>query len=368
LAGPGFLADTIVRRWQDHCPLHRMEAIFARDGLPLAKSTICGWHINLASLALPLVGAMKEDAFKQPYLMTDATGVLVQAPEKCKHTHFWVLVAPELHVLFEHSESHNSKAVDELLAGYEGYLVADAHVVYDHLYTERGGSILEVGCWAHCRRYFFKALTTDPERAKVGLSKIGALFRIERQLTESKANRKTKEKVRKKKARPIINNLFEWLDAQALVVLDGSPIADAVRYARNQRDALERYLTDGRLPMHNNTSELQLRRQAIGRKNWLFIGSEDGAVANTVFVSLLASCQMHGLHPWEYLRDLFCLLPQWPRSRILELAPAYWAETAARDKVQALLDANGFRRATLRENIHAPSLPGSPTATLDAVG
>lgn len=366
LAGPGFLADTIVRRWQDHCPLHRMEAIFARDGLPLAKSTICTWHISLAALALPLIGAMKADAFEQPYLMTDATGVLVQAPEKCKHTHFWVLVAPEKHVLFEHSESHNSEAVDKLLEGYAGYLVADAHVVYDHLYTERGGGITEVGCWAHCRRYFFKALGTDPERARKALAKIGALFKLEKQLV--KAGRKEKEKMRRKRAAPIVNKLFGWLDEQALVVLDGSPISDAVRYARNQRAALERYLTDGRLPMHNNPSELQLRRQAIGRKNWLFIGSEDGAVANTVFVSLLASCQMHGLHPWQYLRDLLCLLPTWPRRRVLQLAPAYWRQTMQRPDVQAQLEANGFRRATMRRDLHAPNMPEGGATSPDAVG
>jgi transposase len=147
LAGPGMLADTIVKRWQDHLPLNRLEDIYARDGLDLARSTICGWHGALADVVKPLVGAMREDAFKQPYLCTDATGVLVQQKERCRTGHFWVLVAPRRHVLFEFTHDHSSDAVDEVLAGYKGFLVADAHVVYDHLYAS--GDVVEVNCWAH---------------------------------------------------------------------------------------------------------------------------------------------------------------------------------------------------------------------------
>jgi transposase len=144
LAGPGMLAETIVRRWCDHQPTHRQESIYARDGLELARSTICGWHQSLALTALPLIQAMKADAWLAPYLCTDATGVLVQAPERCKNGHFWVLVAPGKHVLFEFSEKHDSAAVDRLLEGYRGYVVADAHAVYDHLYNT--GQVVEVGC------------------------------------------------------------------------------------------------------------------------------------------------------------------------------------------------------------------------------
>jgi transposase len=178
LAGPGMLADSIVRRWQDHQPLHRLESIYARDGLALARSTLCGWHAELAALARPLVDAMRADAFAQPVLCTDATGVLVQAKEKCRTGHFWVLVAPARHVLFGYSPRHDSAGVDQLLAGYQGYLVADAHAVYDHLYAD--GSVVEVGCWAHQRRYFFKALGSEPARAREALAMIGALFGIER--------------------------------------------------------------------------------------------------------------------------------------------------------------------------------------------
>jgi transposase len=147
LAGPGLLADTIVRRWQDHLPLHRLERIYGREGLDLARSTICGWHEALGGLVKPLVDAMWADARGAPYLCTDATGVLVQARERCRRGHFWVVIAPERHVLFAFTAKHNGAAVDELLEGYEGYLVADAHAVFDHLYKR--GTLIEVGCWAH---------------------------------------------------------------------------------------------------------------------------------------------------------------------------------------------------------------------------
>lgn len=194
LAGPGMLADTVVKRWQDHLPLNRLEGIYGRDGIELARSTMCGWHSALAELCEPLISAMRTDAFAQPYLCTDATGVLVQQKERCRVGHFWVLVAPGRHVLFEFTRDHTSDAVDDVLAGYQGYLVADAHVVYDHLYAS--GDIREVNCWAHARRYFFKALCSDPERAKVALGFIGALFKIERTLADSP--RKKKEQIRQK--------------------------------------------------------------------------------------------------------------------------------------------------------------------------
>jgi len=343
LAGPGMLADTIVRRWQDHLPLNRLEAVYAREGLALARSTICGWHEEAALLARPLVDAMWEDAFQAPYLCTDATGVLVQAKERCRGAHFWVVVAPERHVLYRYSDKHDSAAVDRMLAGYQGYLVADAHAVYDHLYAD--GRVVEVGCWSHCRRYFFKALGSEPERARQALAYIRGLFDLERTLGE--APRSKREAARGQQAKPLVDGFFAWCVGQRDQVLDDTPIAKAVGYALNQRQALSRFLDDGRLPLHNNGSELQLRRQAVGRKNWLFLGSDQGAEANTTFVSLLASCQMHGIEPWGYLRDLFCLLPGWKRHRVLEISPLHWNETLQQEHTQQLLAANPFRQVTL---------------------
>jgi transposase len=130
-------------------------------------------------------------------------------------------------------------------------------------------------------------------------------------------------------------------------LLDETPIAKAVGYARNQRDALMRFLEDGRLPIHNNFSERQLRREAIGRRNWLFLGTDEAGEVNATFVSLLASCRLHEIEPWGYLRDLLCLLPSWPKKRVLELAPAYWKKTLENEATQQLLAANAFRRVSL---------------------
>jgi hypothetical protein len=252
------------------------------------------------------------------------------------------VVAPERHVLFEYTAEHSGDAVDDVLAGYRGYLVADAHTVYDHLY--RSGEVVEVNCWAHCRRYFFKALASDPERAKIALGLIGALFRIERTLAGSP--RKKREKIRQKRSQPIIDRFFSWCDAEAPLVLDETPISDGIRYARNQRVGLARFLEDGRLPIHNNWSELELRRQAIGRKNWLFVGHDDAGAVNAIFTSLLASCRLCDVEPWSYLRDVFCLLPDWPEHRLLELAPVHWSKTREQDDVRRLLDQHLLRKLT----------------------
>jgi len=246
-------------------------------------------------------------------------------------------------VLFEYTRNHSNDAVDHVLAGYEGYLVADAHVVYDHLYER--GDIVEVNCWAHARRYFFKALSTDPERARAALGMIGMLFRVERSIANSP--RKKREKIRKKHSAPVVERFFAWCDDTWSDLLEDTPMHDGVRYARNQRKGLSRFLDDGRLPLDNNVSERELRRQAVGRKNWIFVGSDDGAKANSVFTSLLASCRMLGIEPWAYLRDLLCLLPDWPVHRVLELAPAYWTETLGRPDAQAKLAGNPFRSLTL---------------------
>jgi transposase len=229
LAGPGLLADSVVKRWDDHDPLNRLERIYERDGLRIAKSTMCGWHEQLAELCIALVLAMRKDALRQPYLCTDATGVLVLHPERCKRGHFWVLVAPGLHVLFEYTDSHNKSAVSRVMRDYQGYLVADAHVVYDHLY--RDGRIVEVACWFHSRRYHFKALASDPDRARVALGDIGALFKIERDIAQE--SRSKKEAVRLAKSKPILDKYFEWCRQEAHVVLDETPIQKAIQYSLN---------------------------------------------------------------------------------------------------------------------------------------
>lgn len=342
-AGPGLLADTIVKRWQDHLPLARQESIYRREGIELSRSTLCTWHTQLAELAQPLVAAMHADALAAPYLCTDSTGVLVQHPGRCRRGHFWVLVAPQRHVLFQFSMLHDGAAVDSLLQGYSGYVVADAHSVYDHIY--RNNNATEVGCWSHARQYVLRALQIDADKVRPAMDCIQALFMIERSIQA--APPQVRASVRSEKSTRALDYFYAWCDANRDDALDGSPLAEAIGYVTNQKAALRRFLDDPRLPIHNNVSERELRRQAVGRKNWLFVGSEDGAKANTIFVSLLASCAMHKIEPWAYLRDLLCLLPGWSQQRLLELAPVNWAATAATPAVREKLAANIFRRATL---------------------
>ena len=348
LAGPNFLAETVTLRFEDHMPGNRLQKRYKREGFDIVRSTLCRMHINLANLCTPLIKAMWADAMaKSPYLCTDATGVMVQAKKKCTHGHFWVVIAPELHVLFRFTHDHNALAVDSLISayGYQGVLVSDAHSVYAHLYED--GTITKAGCWAHCRRYFLKALSSEPERAKEAVVLIGKLFEIERKLKS--ATPKQRKAARKQRAGPVVAAFYKWCAEQGDYAIEQSPLHRALTYATNQRDALGRFLADGRIPIHNNDSERELRREAVGRKNWLFIGNDAGAKANTTFVTLLASCQMHGIEPQGYLRDLFCLLPNWPHRRVLELAPAYWKQTREHAETQKLLAANPFRTVALAE-------------------
>ena len=182
-----------------------------------------------------------------------------------------------------------------MLAGYRGYLVADAHAVYDHLY--QSGHVVEVACWAHARKYFFKALESEPDKAREALALIGELFRIERQIAESPTRKR--EVVRQRESRAVVDRFFAWCQIEVVRVLDETPLAKGIRYALNQCAALERFLEDARLPAHNNGSENALRREAVGRKNWLFVGNDEAGEVNAAFVSLLASCQLHGIEPWS---------------------------------------------------------------------
>ena len=334
--GPGLLANVAVRRFDDHLPYNRLENVYEREGMRLGRSTLYGWLDALRALLAPLVQAMTRDARTAPYLCTDATGVLVQAPEKCKRGHFWVLVVPGRHVIFAFSESHDSAAVDKLLGGYDGLLVADAHAVYDHLYGDGGAT--EVACWGHARAYWFKALPSEPEVARELLGNLRLMFLLERQFADKP--RKQRERMRKSKVKAIIDRHFELCRKHEQDALDGTPLAAAIRYSLNQEQALRRFLADGRLPATNNISERQLRRQAVGRKNWLFIGSDDGAEVNTTFSTLIASCHMNDLEPEAYLREAMCLLPDWPKSRVLELAPCNWKQTREQPEAQQLIADN----------------------------
>jgi len=325
MADPGLLAHVLVNKYADHLPLYRQEGIFERSGISLARSTLCGWVGACAGLLRYIVDAMAKDAYHSPWIAIDATGVLVQAKEKCRRGYFWVLVADHDHVLFRYTKGHNQQGPKAFLAGYKGYVIADAHSVYEELY--RTEDVTEVGCWAHARRRFYQSLTSDKERALAGLGFIGQLYKIDAELKEEGLPPSARTEERRKRAEPVLEAFGTWLEIEELVVLPKSPIGDAIRYTRNQWTALTRFLEDSRLRLDNNVSELELRREAVGRKNWLFVGNDEGGEWNATIVSLIASCKLHGIEPWAYLRDVLILLPSWSSQRLLELSPKCWKQT-----------------------------------------
>ena len=343
LAGPGLIAHIIVSKYQDNIPLNRQESIFARERITLGRGTMCGWLKQSAELPTLLYKAMKEDAMKAHCIATDATGVLVQAEGKCHRGHFFVLIADRDHILYFYERYHNGDAVEKLLGNYKGHIVADAHIIYDHLYGESEGRI-ECGCWAHTRRYFFDAIPSEREHAMHAIHLIGKLFEVEREIKGLPPDEKLC--IRQEKSKPVTEEFFKWRDEKWPGAVEHSPFYKGLQYAGNQQKALLQFLEDGRIPIHNNDSERALRQQVIGRKNWLFLGSEDGGEWNCVFTSLIASSLLHGIEPWSYLRDIFILLPDWPRSRILELAPKFWKQTLEKTDARQRLAANPFHRIT----------------------
>lgn len=218
---------------------------------------------------------------------------------------------------------HNSATVSALLPGYKGIVLADAATVYDAF--DRSTGAVEADCWAHCRRGFFEAMSSEPERASVALEITAKLYEADRSTRSLPLEARTQR--RAIQAKPWLDVLRHWPERIHPEVLPRGPLGQAMSYARNQWAALSRFLEDGRIPMDNNASERELRRIAVGRKNWLFVGSEDGAEWTATAVSLVASCAMAQIEPWAYLRDVLTVLPTWPANRILELAPKTWMKT-----------------------------------------
>ena len=334
-AGPSLLAHVLVSKYADHLPLHRLEKIFTREGFRISRQTLSDWVRDSTTLLNVLTDAMWRDIYDAPWIATDATGVLVQNKERCKLTNFYTLIAANKHVLFKVLKKNDGDAVADLLKGYSGYLLADASTVYHELY--RREDIVEVGCWAHARRKFFEALHDDKERAMVGIGFIGLLFDAQRKTYDAKTKR-ADTLLRAEMCRPILRKFWAWLNEQRDQVPCGSPIRKAMNYLVNQRRPLLRFLRDGQLRLDNNISELELRRIVVGRKNWLFCGSDNGAEWNAVATSLIASCQMHDVEPSAYLRDVLTLLPSWDQTKVLELSPLHWRQTLARSDVKEKLN------------------------------
>lgn len=325
------LAHVLVGKFADKLPYHRQEGIFAREGVPITRAVMCGWTQAAHALAHHVVDAMEQDARAHAHVIaTDATGVLVQANDKCKKGHFWVYVADRDHVIFRYSAHHTSAEPKAHFKGFRGTVLSDASNVYDVLFG-LPDSPGEANCWSHARRYFYKAIDSENrEEALIGIGFCNELFELERQWKKLPPDKRLE--MRRQRAGPVLEMLNRWKDEQLASprVAEGSRLRKALNYLTNQWPALCTFLENGRVPIHNNESERQLRSLVVGRANWLFVGSDETAPWTCTFVSLIASCALHGIDPEGYLRDLFRVLPVWPKNRMLELAPKYWRATRER--------------------------------------
>ena len=346
MADASAVGHVILSKYGDLLPLHRQQGIAARSGFHLPKSTQCSWLKTAHGFCEPVVDAMLDDAKKHAFLIaTDATGarvlparsppglqsnaseeqVLPAERRRCDRWHVFVFIADRDHVVFRYDRENNGAVFSKILQGYRGNLLADAASVFDVLYNEHG--MTEHGCWFHCRRPFYRALETDPLRALEALSLIGKLFEVDRELRGKELDLVTFTRLRRERAEPVLALFDQWIELNRDEVDPRSPLALAIGYYENQRDALHRFLGDGRIRLDNNLSEQALRNLVVGLSNWMFFANETGIAWYTTFRSLIASCVLHRLHPAIYLEQLLRIVPHWPKNRVIELAPKYWTST-----------------------------------------
>lgn len=326
MADPSAVAHHIIAKYSDCLPLHRQETISAREGFRIPRSTQCGWLGEAHRLCYRVVDSMLDEARRTAFcIATDATGAPVRAARKNDWWHVFVLLADRDHVIFRHAKEHTSATARAILAGYRGHLLADAATIFDTLYES--GDIIEVACWFHLRRYFWRGIATEPDRAYEALSLIARLFEIDRGCRPLPLAERTRQ--RAARSRPVLTLLDAWIERHRDGVDARGPIAAAITYYSNQRIALQRFLEDGRLRLDNNLSEQALRHLVLGRRNWTHFANETGLAWYTTFRSLIASCALHDLNPADYLEQLLRLAPHWPVTRTLELSPKYWTRTVA---------------------------------------
>jgi transposase len=348
LAAPSLLAHIASDKFCDGLPLHRQEDRFARLGVPIDRGSMSRWLEDLGmSVGATVVEAMRADALAHAFcIATDATGVLVQPVRThdkqrraCARGHYFVQIADTDHVFFEYAAKETGAVVGEMFRGFSGYIQADAKSVYDLLFRppeqrpapdDKDPALRqEVGCYAHLRRKLWEAAITKDVVAREGLARIMRIFALDRDW-RGKSPDEIKS-LRELHLRPHTDAFFTWAEAEYERVRDQRGLLrTALGYAVRQRGPLTRFFDDGRLRLDNNAAERELRRVAVGRKAWMFVGSDDHGQAAGNLMTLVASARLHRLDPEAYLRDLIRVLPHWPRNRFLELCPRDWSATRLR--------------------------------------
>ena len=328
LAGPGLLAHVLVSKYADHLPLYRQAAIYARSGVELERSTLADWVGGASRLLAPLVEVLRRYVMAGGKLHADDTPVPVLAPGQgqTKTGRLWTYVrddrpagdpaAPA--VWFAYSPDRKGEHPGRHLADFQGVLQADAYAGFQHLYQD--DHIQEACCWAHVRRklYDLQQAQASP-LATEAVKRIGQLYEIEREIRGRSPDER--KQVRQARARPILEAMHTWLEVSYSQLSRKSDVAQAIRYALGRWTALTRYCEDGHLEIDNNAAERALRVVALGRKNFLFAGSDAGGERAAAVYSLLGSAQLNGLDPEVYLHEVLTRLPDHPVNRIDELLP-----------------------------------------------
>jgi transposase len=321
LAAPGLCAHTVLSKFGDHTPLYRQEDIHSRLGCTIRRSTLCGWQAQLAELALPLVMRMKHLVLQSKVIHTDDTSIKMLAPgtgatRTCK---FWPYLGDWLHpyAVYDFTLTRERDGPQKFLADFQGYLQADAYSGYDCVYA--GERVKEVACGIHARRYWHQALDNDPVRANTALGFIARLSQVESQLLQAYPYQNLQGERdfasvragRQEFTMPILQEYKAWLDQESQDdrILPKSPIRAAFTYTLNQWDALCRYTEEGYLSMENNAAERLVKLPAIGRKNFLFVGSERGGRGAATMYSLVSSAKANGVEPFAWLKEIFTRLP-----------------------------------------------------------
>ena len=325
IAGPGLITEVVVSKFGDHLPLYRLEDILARYGVYLSRSTLSGWIRAVAYLLRPLYELQRQQVLQSSVMWTDDTHVTVLGgAEGSFKGYFWTYIGDAQHPysVYDFTNNRSRDGPARFLEEYAGYLHADAYTGYDAMFTDIGSNVVEVACWAHARSKFFNAVKSYPREAHQVLEWIRQLYDIEDRAHDCSVDARRELRVRQ--AIPVLDKIDTYLTSLAPRALPKSTLGKAVTYARNQWEALRRYTEDGRLTIDNNVSERTLRHQAVGRKNWLFLGSEAAGPRAAVLYTILAGAKRHRIEPWAYVRDLLLRLHA-DDQRLEELLPDRWA-------------------------------------------
>jgi len=329
LAGPGLLAQVITSKFGDHLPLYRQEDIFGRSGHSIPRSTTCAWMASCAALVRPLVERMKALILQSKVIGTDDTPVPVLDPKrgKTRTGRLWVYLGDRDHpyTVFDYTPTRSRDGPTNFFGAYAGYIQADAYGGYDHLFKPKADGApgpREVGCWAHARRKFVDGQDSDPLRAHTAVAMVRLLYDVEDEARGLDSDGRLA--LRREKSVPRLEQIKTWFEAQKVEVLPKSPMGQAMDYCLSNWAALLRYTSDGDLSIDNNATENALRPVALGRKNWLFAGSDEGGRTGATLMSLVGSCKRHGLDPFASLRDLLTRLPATPISDLDPFLPDRW--------------------------------------------